>query len=106
MFTPMESPVIARSSSWGSPPRGIPWAGSCDYLSERGGENGFLLLGLSQCCLAKTVSPGARGLPGNTSRVFESKSEMAARPQEFSRLARFLDTIRTCLRELTIHMIR
>src|SRR5439155_488039 len=49
---------------------------------------------------------GAQGLPDKMSRVFGSKSAMAARLRVCSKSVRFSDTIRTCLREVTIHTIK
>src|SRR5438876_8885439 len=48
----------------------------------------------------------ARGWLDKMNRVFESKSEMAARLREFSKSVRSSDTIRTCLREVIIHIIK
>src|SRR5437016_7891157 len=102
----MGFPTIACSSSLESRRLGIPCAVSCDYLSERATEIGVLWLDLFQRCLGKTASPGAQVWRDKTSRDFEKKSEMAARLREFSRSARSSDTIRTCLREPTIHTIK
>src|SRR5439155_11248961 len=99
-------PMIARSSSSESRRHGTPCAATCGYLSERMAEIGFLWLDRSQFCLAKTDSHGAQGLPDKMSRVFGSKSAMAARLRVYSKSVRFSDTIRTCLREVTIHTIK
>src|SRR5439155_13632216 len=85
---------------------GTPCAGSCDYSRKTGAESGLRWLDLFRCCLGKTASPGERGSPAKTSRAFESKNEMAARLRGSSRSARCSDTIRTCLRELTIRTIK
>src|SRR5947208_9842055 len=98
--------MIARSSFSESRQPGIRCAESCDYLNDRTEEIGFLWLDRSQCCSARTDSPGARVLPGKTSRVLERKSETAARLLEFSKSDTSLDTIRTCPLEVTIRIIK
>ena len=67
---------------------------------------GRLWLGLSLYCLEKTGSRGEQGSPGRTSRDFERKSAMDERPREFSKSAKFLVTIRTCLRGPIIRIVR
>src|SRR5438034_8996149 len=99
-------PMIARSSSSESRRHGTPCAATCGYLSECMAEIGFLWLDRSQFCLAKTDSHGAQGLPDKMSRVFGSKSAMAARLRECSESVGVGDTIGSRLREVAMHTIQ
>src|SRR6266516_2170241 len=47
-----------------------------------------------------------QGSPGRMSRDFERKSAMDERPREFSKSAKFLVTIRPCLRGPIIRIVR
>src|SRR5205814_9362303 len=76
-----------------------------DCLSGHATPIGRLWLVLSMYCLEKTASRGEQGSPSRTSRDFERKSAMDERPREFSKSAKFLVTIPTCLRGPIIRIV-
>src|SRR5437899_12988687 len=94
----MEFRKNAISSSSVSRQHGTQCAEMYDCLCGHAAAIGRLWLGLSLYCLGKTASRGEQGSPGRTSRGFERKSAVDERPPEVSKSAKFLVTIRTCLR--------
>src|SRR5438067_10373131 len=102
----MEFRKNAISSSSVSRQHGTQCAEMYDCLSGHAAAIGRLWLGLSLYCLEKTASRGEQGSPGRTSRDFERKNAMDERPREFSKSAKFLVTILTCLRGPIVRIAR
>src|SRR5436189_5632645 len=101
----MEFRKNAISLSSVSRQHGTQCAEMYDCLSGHAAAIGRLWLDLSLYCLEKTWSRGEQGSPGRMSRDFERKSAMGERPPEFSKSAKSLVTIPTCLRAPIIRIV-